>query len=129
MFSNRIAEKLGRATKRFLFHKCTLVTFVATGETDEGGHPTYDEETEDNVPCLFLWQERSITDSRGTAVEKTPTLYLAHDKAVSRGDIIRNVLDRRSNSLLKSARINTIDTTAEGGSAILKACVLEGATL
>jgi hypothetical protein len=134
-FSSRISEKLERATTRFLQHRCTHVTYEAVLDEDdepvldEGGHPTYEENTESSVPCLFLWKDVSTTSEIGTAIEKRPTLYVLASHDISEGDIIRNVLARNTTVLLATAKIKTIDPTAEGGNASLKVCELEGVVM
>lgn len=129
MLSSRIDEKLSRAMNRFLRHKCTLITYTPTGTTDDSGHEEYTEVTTSNIACLFLWRDVSNTDERGTVVERMPFLYLKNSQTVREGDIVQNVLTHTSVNILKSAKINTIDTTAEMGDAIIKVCSLEGASL
>lgn len=135
MFSSRFADKVARVSRAFLQHRCTLVTHEPILDEednpviDDEGHPTYSEVSTENIHCLFLWKEVNTTDERGTVIEKTPELYLESNQTVHEGDIVQNVTSRRGTVLLASAKINTIDTTAEGGSESLKVCQLEGATL
>lgn len=129
MFSTRFADKIAGVALAFLQHKCTLVTYIATGVTDNEGHPTYIEHTQQNIACLFLWRDTTTTDEKGTVLEKVPTLYLRSSQVVNEGDLIQNVLARSGSSLLSTAKINTIDGTAEGGNNSLKVCELEGAVM
>lgn len=129
MFSTRFADKIAGVALAFLQHKCTIITYVATGTTDEEGHPTYTSASESNVPCLFLWRDTTTTDEKGTVIEKVPTLYFRSSQVINEGDLVQNVLARTGSSLLSKARINTVDGTAEGGNNSLKVCELEGAVL
>lgn len=130
MFSSRFADMLSSVANEFLQHRCTLVRRVEVpNEETEGGHPVYTNETVSDVRCLLLWKEETVTDDRGNVVTRTPSLYLLASEVVSEGDIVQNVLTSRGVNILESAKINTIDSTAEGGDQALKVAVLEGATV
>ena len=130
LLSSRFSAKLVRTTKRLLQHTCTLVTYVDTEEVDEDtGQPIYDPVEVDDVACLFLWDSNATTDARGPVVQNIPQLYLLASQTVSEGDLVQNVLSRNGTNILKGAKINTIDGTAEGGDYSLKVCQLEGATI
>jgi hypothetical protein len=132
IFSGAFADMLGSVARSFLQHTCTLTIYsevLDAGEPvlDDEGHPTYTESSVSGVKCLFLWQDTSRTDERGTIVESTPTLYVDQDQALSVGDLIENVLTPDGTNILKAGRIQTINPTAEGGDLTLKVCLLEGA--
>lgn len=116
---------------KFLRHTCTLQTQVEViGETDERGNPVYSEVDVEDIRCLFLWQDTEITNERGTAILKTPLLYLEPLQQVSKEYIVKDVYDEDGTTiLLKRAKINTIDTTSEGGVEVLQVCQLEGAVI
>lgn len=128
MLSSRFSSMIARTTRMFLTHTCTITTSVSTvpPTSDENGNPIYDSVRLEDVPCLFLWRDTELTDERGIALRRTPQLYLKDSECASEGDIVENVRDRREALLLTSAKIGSIDTTAEGGSAALKSCELEG---
>lgn len=130
LLSSRFSEKVFGVSKRFLQHTCTLVTYEATGDTDEDtGQPTYTTNEESDVACLFLWDSSVTTDERGNIVQNIPQLYLLANQTVSEGDLVQNVLSRNGTVILQGAKINTIDGTAEGGDYTLKVCQLEGAVI
>lgn len=130
MFSSRFSDMIGQVANEFLQHKCTLLRRVEVeGEETEGGLPVYTNETVNNVSCLLLWKETDVTDERGNILVRTPTLYFSASEVVSEGDTVQNVLTRNLTNILSSAKINTIDSTAEGGNSALKVAVLEGATV
>lgn len=129
MLNSRFSDKIAQASKRFLQHRCTVVGYVNSGVLDEGGHPIYNEVSTSDVVCLFLWQDRSVTDERGTVVERVPTIYFLNSQTLRTGDIVRNIYARNGTNLLSSGRVNTIDGTAEGGNISLKVAELEGAVM
>lgn len=130
MFSRRFSDMIGQVADSFLQHKCTLLRRVEVeGEETEGGLPVYTTETVNDVSCLLLWKETDVTDERGNILVRTPTLYFSASEVVSEGDTVQNVLTRNLTNILSSAKINTIDSTAEGGNSALKVAVLEGATV
>lgn len=128
--TDRFSQKLARIASRLLTHRCTLITFTPTGDSDEGGHPEYEQDTVNNVSCLFLWNQVSRTDEEGTRLEDVATIYFSNSQTVNVGDIVQDLLAKDgTTTLLKNAKINTIDSTAEGGNATVKVCELEGVTL
>lgn len=130
LISSRFSSRLAVSAKRFLQHRCTLAVKFDTGDIDDDENPIFDYTDSTGIPCLFLWQDRNITDDRGIVTEKVPVLYLLGDQQITEADLVKNVRNRINTiTLLTSAKINTIDTTAEGGNAILKVCELEGAVL
>ena len=131
MFSSRLSSVLERIGSRFLQHKCTVVSFVDSGEVDdETGQPIYEEILSTNIPCLFVMAENSITNEKGTTIQKTPVIYFRAAQTINDGDLIRNVVTRNGlTTLLVRAKIDTSDVTAEGGNETLKVYKLEGATI
>lgn len=130
MLTDRFAQMIGKVATQFLTHKCSILHYVESDILDENSSPIYDIDGEDNVPCLFLWQERTYTDARGTVTENVPIIYLDKNQVIQHGDIIKDVYELDGvTKLLRAAKVNTIDTTAEGGGRSLKVCELEGASI
>lgn len=135
MQSSRLSAKLARVTKHFLSHTCTVVTYIPQLDdedevvTNEDGHTVYEEVLTNNVICLFLWNEKTTTNEQGTVTTKTPTIYFENNSTIQVGDLVRNVRAKDTSLLITSAKINTVDSTAEGGNASLVVCELEGATI
>lgn len=130
MFSTRLGTKLAKAANKFLQHKCTLVSFVEVeDEEDERGNPVYSRLEVLDVSCLLLWQDVERVDERGTTLLRTPLLYVDVTQPVLAGALVENITDRNDIVLLSNAKVTTVNTTAEGGIAILKVCGLEGAVV
>ena len=127
------SQYLRRVGARFLKHTYTLTT---TTPVLAGGEPTYDDngnqifenaDPETGKACLFLWEESVDVTEAGGAILRTPTLYVFHDDTIVEGDTITDVADEEGTALLTQATVQTINPTAEGGSAVLKVCRLTGA--
>lgn len=116
-------------TRRILKHKCTLITYVDAGTTNDEGKKNYNEVTTNNVPCLFLEQEESNESSSGISLEHIPTLYLLGTQSVVEGSLVRDVLDIGNNVILRRAKIQTVNSTTEAGTSAMKMCTLEGASV
>jgi hypothetical protein len=129
MLNSRFASKIARAVSRLLAHKCTLVRFVDSGNTNENGQPIYTELKMMSISCLLVWQDRSVTDERGTFTERTPLVYFSSSQSISVGDRVETVLTPNRVILLKGAAVRTINSTAEGGNEAMKLCELEGAVV
>ena len=128
-FSSRFAEKIAKVAGAFLQHTCTLINFTATGDEDDTNEPTYTPTILNDVRCLLLWRDVATDDGTGNVLTRTPLLYLEEDQVVSEGSIVKDVLNRNGTNILEQAKINTIDTTSEGGGASLKVAQLEGAQI
>lgn len=130
MLNSRFSAKLEHAMHKFLQHRCTILTKTDSGTIDDNGDIIYEYVSTTDVRCLFLWNERNETNERGVTITKVPTLYMLASQVVSDDDLIQDVLARNGTTiLLTSAKINTIDNTAEGGNGVLKVLELEGATV
>lgn len=131
MLRNRFSQKLSKVVAQFLVHRCTVVTYTEIPDvTDERGNPTYDTVNFLDVHCLFLWQEKETANEIGVSILKLPILYVSNTETLIEGSIIKDVVDEDGATiLLKTAKVKTIDSTAEGGNAVLKVCGLEGAVV
>lgn len=130
MISSRLTRYLSHSVNQFLYHRYTLIKYEDTGNEDDEGQTIYVP----GIPatgrrCLFLWQEVSQTTDEGTVISKAPVLYVANTDNIAENDLIEDVISRSGVTLLSSAKVNTIDTTAEGGNPLLKVCRLEGARI
>lgn len=134
--SSRMSIYLRRAAKRFLTHTYTWVDNDTVPVLDEEDNPTYNEWdqpiVEDATPvtdkrCLFLFEDVVSDQGNGPVTTKVPTLYVLHDDPVSVDDVVTNVQSRDGTVLLESARVESIDSTAEAGDAVMKVLRLSGA--
>lgn len=124
MFSSRFADKISSVSRQFLQHTCTVQLYIPSTDDEDA---EYDETA--GIECLFLWKETDRTDNDGTVTVKTPVLYVDASTPINEGSIVQDVTTPRGAVILNSARVTTIDTTAEGGNTALKVCTLSGATL
>lgn len=120
----------------FLKHSYTWLDDDTIPVLDEDDNPTYDSNgipiTTDPAqisekPCLFLWEDIPTETPQGTITQHSPTLYVPHDDPITEGDLVIEIIDAELVVILSSARVLSIDTTAETGSPVMKVCRLSGA--
>ena len=138
MLSSRLPVYLRRMARRFLTHQYTWIDNDSIPVLDINDDPTYDDlglqimsdaDAIPEKPCLFLYDEVVSNSVAGPVTLRVPTLYVLHDDPISVNDVVSNVLDRdRQTVLLKSALVESIDTTAEVGNAAIKVLRLSGAS-
>ena len=132
---SRMAKFLRRAARKFLKHSYTWISNDSIPTLDVDNNYTYDDNGNlittdalpiEDKPCLFLFEEVAVAGS-GNIISKTPTLYVFDDDPVSINDTVTNICASDGTVLIESARVETIDRTADSGSPVLKVLRLSGA--
>lgn len=136
MINRRLGVYLAQAIQPFLKHTYTYQSNDSVPVLDVEENQTYNTWDQpimtDPAPvtgqrCLFLYDTIANQNIDGAVLNLIPTLYVESDSPVTENDIVLNVQDEDDNTILQSARVESIDKTFDVGLSVIKVLRLSGA--
>lgn len=90
--------------RSLLIHRCSLLTIMNTGETDDYGRDIVSRIEQINVPCRFdQIRERAVSDETGTDFILENVLYFDQDHDITMETEFLNITDKKGNPVIQGS--------------------------
>lgn len=87
--------------RTLLVHRCSLLTILNSGGTDEYGRDIINRVESMNVPCRFdQIRQRAVSDETGTDFLYDNVLYFDKDQEITLETEIHDIRDKEGNQVL-----------------------------